>query len=77
MTVDQTRNLVNQMVQVSWTGFTPSSAAAPTTHDTVYPVMIAECVGPHPASPTDCYGATNGGVTGGSGSSARATPPTH
>jgi hypothetical protein len=67
VTVDQTSNMVNQMVQVTWANFTPSSNTpyAPTT--TLYPVMVAECIGTNPASSADCYGATNGGVTGGSG----------
>ena len=67
VTVDQTSNLVNQMVQVSWANFTPSVNAPYGPSSTLYPVMIAECVGTNPASSADCYGATNGGVTGGSG----------
>ena len=61
MTVSQTKNLTNQMVQVSWTGFTPSSELTYDNTDTDYPVMIAECKGLHPTNPTQCYGATNGG----------------
>jgi hypothetical protein len=67
VTVNQTRHLVNQVVRVSWTGFTPSSPAFYTPTGTLYPVMVAECKGTSPASPADCYGATNGGVPGGSG----------
>ncbi len=67
VTVDQTSSLVNQMVQVSWANFTPSLNAPYGPSSTFYPVMIAECVGTNPASSADCYGATNGGVTGGSG----------
>jgi hypothetical protein len=61
VTVSQTNNLTNQMVQVSWTGFTPSSELTYDNTDTDYPVMIAECKGLHPTNPTQCYGATNGG----------------
>ncbi len=67
VTVDQTSSLVNQMVQVTWANFTPSVNAPYGPSSTLYPVMIAECVGTNPASSADCYGATNGGVTGGSG----------
>jgi hypothetical protein len=66
-TVDQTSNLVNQMVHVSWANFTPTGNTPYNPNSTLYPVMIAECAGANPASSTDCYGATNGGVTGGSG----------
>jgi hypothetical protein len=67
VTVDQTSNLVNQMVQVNWANFTPSANTPYGPSSTLYPVMIAECKGAKPASSADCYGATNGGVTGGSG----------
>jgi hypothetical protein len=67
VTVNQTSNLVNQMVQVNWSNFTPSQNAPYGPSSTLYPVMIAECVGTNPSSSADCYGATNGGVTGGSG----------
>jgi hypothetical protein len=61
VTVNQSTNLVNQMVQVSWTGFTPSSQPTYSNTDTDYPVMIAECKGLDPTNPNDCYDATNGG----------------
>ena len=61
VTVSQTTNLSNQMVAVSWTGFTPSSVSTYNNTDTDYPVMIAECKGLDPTNPTQCYGATNGG----------------
>jgi hypothetical protein len=61
VTVSQTKNLTNQMVQVSWTGFTPSSQLTYDNTDTDYPVMMAECKGLDPTNPTQCYGATNGG----------------
>jgi hypothetical protein len=66
-TVNQTSNLVNQMVHVTWANFTPSQNTPYGPSSTLYPVMIAECTGTNPASSADCYGATNGGVTGGSG----------
>ena len=62
VTVSQTKNLVNQMVQVSWTGFTPSSQPTYDNQQTVYPVMVAECKGTNPANPEDCYDADTGGV---------------
>lgn len=61
VTVSQVKGLVNQMVQVSWTGFTPSSELTYENTQTDYPVMIAECKGTNPKSPDDCYDATNGG----------------
>jgi ABC-type phosphate transport system substrate-binding protein len=67
VTVNQTSNLVNQMVHVSWTGFTPSSTSLYDAAATDYPVMVAECHGTNPASLTQCYGANNGGVQGASG----------
>ena len=62
VTVSQTKSLVNQMVQVSWTGFTPSSQLTYDNTQTDYPVMIAECKGTDPKTPDDCYDATNGGT---------------
>lgn len=67
VTVNQTSNLVNQMVHVSWTGFTPSSTSLYDAAATDYPVMVAECRGTNPSSLTQCYGANNGGVQGASG----------
>ena len=67
VTVNQTRDLVNQMVHVTWANFTPSQNTPYIATGTLYPVMIAECKGTNPASPADCYGATNGGVAGQSG----------
>jgi hypothetical protein len=60
-TVSQTKSLTNQMVQVSWTAFSPSSQLTYDNSNTDYPVMIAECKGLDPTNPTQCYGATNGG----------------
>ena len=62
VTVTQTKDLVNQMVEVSWTGFTPSSQLTYDNGNTDYPVMLAECAGLNPKSPDDCYDATNGGT---------------
>ena len=62
VTVSQTRNLVNQMVQVSWTGFTPSSQPTYDNEETAYPVMVAECKGTNPKTPEDCYDADTGGI---------------
>jgi hypothetical protein len=64
VTVSQVSSLVNQTVQVKWSGFTPSSNVPYTATDTNYPVMIAECRGLSPRSISDCFGATNAGVQG-------------
>ena len=61
VTVSQTTELVNQTVQVSWTGFSPSSQETYDNTATDYPVEIAQCKGLDPTSPSDCYGASNGG----------------
>lgn len=64
VTVNQTANLVNEMVHVSWTGFTPSTAVLYDPAATDYPVMVAECNTLHPVRMKQCYGADNGGVQG-------------
>jgi hypothetical protein len=64
VTVSQTGELVNVMVHVSWTGFTPSSAVLYDPTSTDYPVMVAECNTAHPVRVKQCYGADNGGVQG-------------
>ena len=64
VTVSQTSNLVNEMVHVSWTGFTPSSATLYDQTATDYPVMVAECDSAKPRFWKQCYGADNGGVQG-------------
>ncbi len=64
VTVSQVANLVNEMVQVSWTGFTPSSAVLYDQTATDYPVMVAECDTTRPTAWKQCYGANNGGVQG-------------
>lgn len=70
VTVSQTTGLTNEMVHVSWTGFTPSiDPTNPATNQflydasrTPYPVMIAECNTARPRFWDQCYGSTNGGV---------------
>jgi len=62
VTISQTNNLVNQMLTVSWTGFTPSANTPYDPASTDYPVMIAECRGTDPNSPYQCFDATNGGT---------------
>jgi hypothetical protein len=57
-------NLTNQVVRVSWRGFTPSSQVTYDAVATDYPVMIAECTGMHPTKQSQCFGADNGGVAG-------------
>lgn len=64
VTVGQTSDLVNEMVHVSWTGFTPSSEVLYNQTATDYPVMVAECNTAHPVRWGQCYGANNGGVQG-------------
>ncbi len=66
VTVSQTADMVNQMVQVSWTNFT-TSINTPYLTATDYAVMVAECNGTNPSSPADCYGAEDGGVAANSG----------
>ena len=58
ITVSQTRNLVNQTIQVSWKGFTPTPPGTlPYSQGTTpYPVVVAECRGLHPAHLSDCFG---------------------
>jgi ABC-type phosphate transport system substrate-binding protein len=58
--VSQDCDLVNQLVNVSWTNFTPSSpnnSPGPyyTNNETSYAVMVTECRGTAPASMDDCY----------------------
>ena len=67
VTVSQGSSLVNQLVQVSWTSFTPSSpnnSPGPfyTNNATYYGVMVTECQGSAPASMDHCYLADNHGL---------------
>jgi hypothetical protein len=64
VSVSQVGSLVNQVVQVSWSGFTPSTSVTYDPGATLYPVMVAECAGTDPRSSADCFGADNGGVAG-------------
>jgi hypothetical protein len=64
VTVSQTKNLVNEMIHVSWTGFTPSSDVLYQQSVTDYPVMVVECNSVHPRRLKQCYGGDNGGVQG-------------
>ncbi|MFE4977954.1 hypothetical protein ACFRAR_38420, partial [Kitasatospora sp. NPDC056651] len=65
MTVSQTANLTNQVLQVSWSGFTPTvtQSGGPVTTTPVestlnlYAVRVYQCRGTDPAV-TDCYGST-------------------
>jgi hypothetical protein len=64
VTISQTTELTNQVVRVSWRGFTPSDEVLYDAGSTDYPVMVAECRGPHPTKWSQCFGADNGGVAG-------------
>jgi PBP superfamily domain len=64
VTVTQVNNLVNQVVEVTWRGFTPSSSVVYAATSTDYPVMVAECKGTHPTKWSQCFGADNGGTAG-------------
>ena len=75
VTVSQTRNLVNQKVQVTWTGFTPSATLL-TTRATDYPVMIAECEGAHPTSPRTATAPPTAASPAARGPFGPTTPPT-
>ncbi|SEL03601.1 hypothetical protein [Streptacidiphilus jiangxiensis] len=79
VTVAQTRNLTDQVVHVSWTGFTPTvnSDGSPALVDPgvanvqvassiFYGVRVYECRGTTPAV-TDCYGSTQYGATASKG----------
>jgi hypothetical protein len=67
VTVSQTDNLVNQMLHVSWTGVTPTTAGTLpyTAGTTIYPVMVAECRVARPRYMNQCYGAQQDGTQGG------------
>jgi hypothetical protein len=63
VTVSQSKDLANQSVRVSWTGFTPTNFEGSPPYSntsTAYPVMLAECKGTHPTI-GQCYGAANEG----------------
>jgi hypothetical protein len=64
ITASAVASLTNQVVDIKWFGFTPSSDLTYNATGTDYPVMVAECKGLHPTKWTQCFGASNGGVTG-------------
>ncbi len=64
ITVNQTAHLTNEMISVSWTGFTPSSSVIYDPDTTDYPVLIAECDSVKVTRWSQCYGANNQGVEG-------------
>jgi hypothetical protein len=55
LAIDQGSNLVNQVVRISWKGFTPSSDGI-LTDSTLNVVRVYQCRGKNPASVADCYG---------------------
>jgi hypothetical protein len=60
VTVSQTSGLVNQLINVSWTNFTPSvpnNSPGPfyQYNFTYYAVMVLECKGANPTTWTGCY----------------------
>ncbi|MFJ9951491.1 hypothetical protein [Kitasatospora sp. NPDC091207] len=65
ITVSQTQSLSDQVLQVSWSGFTPSvsryggpaTSVQPGSDGVLYPVRIYQCRGTDPKV-TDCYGST-------------------
>ncbi|RKT16657.1 hypothetical protein BX285_1004 [Streptomyces sp. 1114.5] len=66
VTVSQTADLTNQVLQVSWSGFTPTVAlgskapvavAVKESNFILYAVRVYQCRGTDPAV-TDCYGST-------------------
>lgn len=62
VTVSRTTDLVNQSVEVSWSGFRPSSATLLANSgdsldvNTENPVRVYQCRGTDPASSSECYG---------------------
>ncbi|WP_194924429.1 hypothetical protein [Catenulispora pinisilvae] len=71
VSVAQTTNLVDQIVHVSWTGFTPSSGNFVTVGGAswttlLYPVVVYECRGVNPQI-TDCYGSSHYGQSAAAG----------
>ena len=69
VTVDQTQLVSDQVLHVSWTGFTPTLQRGTTTSaisvplddpGTLYPVRVYQCRGTDP-NITDCYGSSHYG----------------
>jgi hypothetical protein len=71
VTVSQTSGLVDQLIHVSWSNFTPSQTSGQTYYvDTdYYTVMAAECRGTDPTAWSDCYEDDTKGVAEASGPS--------
>ena len=63
MTVSVSHDLTNQMVHVSWTGFTPTNLQGGSPfyqyQFSLYPVEIVECKGAHPTKVSQCWQANN------------------
>ena len=63
VTVSVYRHLTNQMVRVTWTGFTPTSLQGGSPfyqyQFSLYPVEIVECKGSHPTKVSQCWQANN------------------
>ncbi|MFG1808973.1 hypothetical protein [Streptomyces sp. NPDC049040] len=61
VTVSQTANLTDQVVHVSWKGFTPTTndpvVILPNNNSAAYPVRVYQCRGTDPKI-TDCYGSS-------------------
>ncbi|ROO83394.1 periplasmic binding family protein [Actinocorallia herbida] len=55
VTLDQSTDLVNQVIRVSWQGFEPSSDAF-LSDSTTHVVRVYQCRGQEPESIADCYG---------------------
>ncbi|MDX6739115.1 substrate-binding domain-containing protein [Actinocorallia sp. A-T 12471] len=55
VTLDQSTDLVNQVIRVSWRGFTPSSDTF-LSDSTTHVVRVYQCRGKQPESVADCYG---------------------
>lgn len=73
VTVDVTKDLVDQTVHVSWQGFKPSLGFFDAR---IYPVRVYQCRGADPAGPEACYGSSVYDYPGkGSNSSPGATLP--
>ncbi|GAA2066394.1 hypothetical protein GCM10009839_92760 [Catenulispora yoronensis] len=65
VSVSQTQNLTDQVVHISWTGFTPSTGPVVNIggigwQNVIYPVIVYQCRGTQPKI-TDCYGSTHYG----------------
>ncbi len=63
VTVSDTKDITDQTLRVSWTGFTPSNLQGGFPYYqydyTLYPVMVVECKGAHPTKESQCWQASN------------------